>query len=246
MYLVAVMDWWSRHVLAWEISNTLDSEFCVRAWERALGAGSRVPDIANTDPGAQFTSWAWRPAVDSGSAGVLAARPEADVAGVTGSAVSRIFTMVCFLPALVSIKSRQPQARALRAEGNDLPPSSPARFPQADAIRHEAGSLRPSTPLALARTPSSPASIRGAWAFGPIAAERGKADPTMAPCLAHGGTAPAPGAGDVMPCIPRLSAGSARREQGEAAGDGRAPRVEPVRRPRDHPPLGDAPTSSGP
>ena len=70
MYLVAVMDWWSRHVLAWEISNTLDSEFCVRAWERALGAGSRVPDIANTDQGAQFTSEAWLGAVESSGARV--------------------------------------------------------------------------------------------------------------------------------------------------------------------------------
>lgn len=51
MYLVAVMDWWSRCVLAWEISNTLDSDFCVRAWERALRHGRRVPDIANTDQG---------------------------------------------------------------------------------------------------------------------------------------------------------------------------------------------------
>ncbi len=65
MYLVAVMDWWSRYVLAWEISNTLDSDFCIRAWERALGAGSRVPDIANTDQGCQFTSEAYLEAVES-------------------------------------------------------------------------------------------------------------------------------------------------------------------------------------
>ena len=65
MYLVAVMDWWSRYVLAWEISNTLDSDFCIRAWEGALGAGSRVPDIANTDQGSQFTSDAYLEAVES-------------------------------------------------------------------------------------------------------------------------------------------------------------------------------------
>ena len=47
MYLVAVMDWWSRYVLAWELSNSLDSEFCIRAWTRALAAG-RSPLIANT------------------------------------------------------------------------------------------------------------------------------------------------------------------------------------------------------
>ena len=36
MYLVAVMDWWSRYVLAWELSNTMEAEFCIRAWEQAL------------------------------------------------------------------------------------------------------------------------------------------------------------------------------------------------------------------
>ncbi len=65
MYLVAVMDWWSRYVLAWEISNTLDSDFCIRAWERALGAGRRAPDISNTDQGSQFTSEAYIEAVES-------------------------------------------------------------------------------------------------------------------------------------------------------------------------------------
>ena len=70
MYLVAVMDWWSRYVLAWEVSNTMDSDFCVRAWERALGNGRRVPDIANTDQGAQFTSEAYIEAVESTGAQV--------------------------------------------------------------------------------------------------------------------------------------------------------------------------------
>lgn len=55
LYLVAVMDWWSRYVLAWELSNTLDSEFCIRAWTRALEPG-RIPLISNTDQGSQFTS----------------------------------------------------------------------------------------------------------------------------------------------------------------------------------------------
>lgn len=65
MYLVAVMDWWSRYVLAWEISNTLDSDFCIRAWERALGTSGRVPAISNTDQGSQFTSEAYIEAVES-------------------------------------------------------------------------------------------------------------------------------------------------------------------------------------
>jgi putative transposase len=70
MYLVAVMDWWSRCVLAWEISNTLESDFGVRAWERALTQGRRAPDIANTDQGSQFTSEAYIEAVESAGASV--------------------------------------------------------------------------------------------------------------------------------------------------------------------------------
>ena len=54
-YLVAVMDWASRCVLAWELSNTLDSEFCVLALEEALEAHP-APEICNTDQGSQFTA----------------------------------------------------------------------------------------------------------------------------------------------------------------------------------------------
>ena len=64
MYLVAVMDWWSRYVLAWELSNSLDSEFCIRAWTSALASG-RTPLISNTDQGSQFTSQAYVEAVES-------------------------------------------------------------------------------------------------------------------------------------------------------------------------------------
>jgi len=65
MYLVAVMDWWSRYVLSWELSNTLDTDFCVRAWEKALAAGNQPPRISNTDQGAQFTSEEYLEAVES-------------------------------------------------------------------------------------------------------------------------------------------------------------------------------------
>jgi len=64
MYLVAVMDWWSRYVLGWELSNSLDSEFCIRAWTAALVSG-RQPLISNTDQGCQFTSEAYLEAVES-------------------------------------------------------------------------------------------------------------------------------------------------------------------------------------
>ena len=58
MYLVAIMDWYSRRVLAWRVSNTLDSDFCVEALEDALTRYG-TPEIFNTDQGAQFTSEAF-------------------------------------------------------------------------------------------------------------------------------------------------------------------------------------------
>jgi putative transposase len=64
MYLVATMDWWSRYVVGWELSNSLDCEFCIRAWEKGL-AGGRTPLISNTDQGSQFTSEAYLDAVES-------------------------------------------------------------------------------------------------------------------------------------------------------------------------------------
>ena len=53
-YLCAVIDWYSRYVLSWRLSNTLDTEFCLAALEEALRIG--VPEIFNTDQGCQFTS----------------------------------------------------------------------------------------------------------------------------------------------------------------------------------------------
>jgi len=58
LYLVAVMDWHSRKVLSWRLSNTLDTEFCVEALEEAL-LRYGAPEIFNTDQGAQFTSEAF-------------------------------------------------------------------------------------------------------------------------------------------------------------------------------------------
>jgi putative transposase len=57
-YLVAIMDWFSRYVIAWEVSNSMESDFCVSALQRALSAG-RIPKIHNTDQGSQFTSAPW-------------------------------------------------------------------------------------------------------------------------------------------------------------------------------------------
>lgn len=53
-YCVAVMDWWSRCVLSWKVSNSMDVNFCLEALEEALSKGK--PEIFNTDQGSQFTS----------------------------------------------------------------------------------------------------------------------------------------------------------------------------------------------
>ena len=58
MYLVAIMDWHTRKVLSWRVSNTLEADFCVEALEEALARFGR-PEIFNTDQGAQFTSQAF-------------------------------------------------------------------------------------------------------------------------------------------------------------------------------------------
>lgn len=55
VYLVAVMDWYSRKVLSWEVSNTMEDSFCVSALERAVRLYG-IPEIFNTDQGSQFTS----------------------------------------------------------------------------------------------------------------------------------------------------------------------------------------------
>jgi len=57
MYLVAVMDWFSRYVLTWQLSNTLDGAFCLSALQQALRYGK--PEIFNTDQGVQFTAHAF-------------------------------------------------------------------------------------------------------------------------------------------------------------------------------------------
>ena len=56
LYLVAIMDWATRKVLAWRLSNTMEADFCVAALEEAL-ARYATPEIFNTDQGSQFTSF---------------------------------------------------------------------------------------------------------------------------------------------------------------------------------------------
>jgi len=58
LYLIAIMDWYSRKVLAWRLSNTMDVHFCLEALEEAI-ARYGTPEIFNSDQGAQFTSYAF-------------------------------------------------------------------------------------------------------------------------------------------------------------------------------------------
>ena len=63
MYLVAIMDWFSRHIIAWQLSNSLDTSFCLDALEESLRDAK--PQIFNTDQGVQFTSSAFTSTLES-------------------------------------------------------------------------------------------------------------------------------------------------------------------------------------
>ena len=58
LYLIAIMDWATRKVLTWQLSNTLDASFCVEALEEALAKYGK-PEIMNTDQGSQYTGAGW-------------------------------------------------------------------------------------------------------------------------------------------------------------------------------------------
>jgi putative transposase len=68
MYLAAVIDWFSRYVIAWRLSNTLDGEFCLEVLEEALKGGR--PEVFNTDQGAQFTAAAFTGKLEAAGAAV--------------------------------------------------------------------------------------------------------------------------------------------------------------------------------
>jgi putative transposase len=68
MYLAAILDWFSRYVLAWRLSNTLDGGFCLEMLEEALSRGR--PEVFNTDQGVQFTAQAWTGRLESAGVAV--------------------------------------------------------------------------------------------------------------------------------------------------------------------------------
>lgn len=68
MYLAATIDWYSRYVVAWRLSNTLDGSFCLEMLEEALSRGR--PEVFNTDQGVQFTARAWTSRLESAGSAV--------------------------------------------------------------------------------------------------------------------------------------------------------------------------------
>jgi len=68
MYLAAIIDWHSRYVIAWRLSNTLDGSFCLEMLEEALAGGR--PEVFNTDQGVQFTAAAWTGRLESAGVAV--------------------------------------------------------------------------------------------------------------------------------------------------------------------------------
>jgi len=68
MYLAAVIDWYSRYVIAWRLSNTLDGSFCLEMLDEALRAGK--PEVFNTDQGVQFTAAAFSGRLESAGVAV--------------------------------------------------------------------------------------------------------------------------------------------------------------------------------
>jgi putative transposase len=68
MYLAAIIDWFSRYVLAWRLSNTLDGSFCLEMLDEALRRGR--PEVFNTDQGVQFTAQAWTGRLESAGVAV--------------------------------------------------------------------------------------------------------------------------------------------------------------------------------
>jgi putative transposase len=68
MYLAAIIDWFSRYVIAWRLSNTLDDSFCLDMLEEALSRGR--PEVFNTDQGVQFTAQTWTGRLESAGVAV--------------------------------------------------------------------------------------------------------------------------------------------------------------------------------
>jgi putative transposase len=87
VYLVAVIDWYSRYVLSWEVSTTLESEFCVSALNQSLQVAR--PEIFNTDQGSQFTSNAFTGILKEHEIAIPSPRPGETAAALVAHVVNR-------------------------------------------------------------------------------------------------------------------------------------------------------------
>ncbi len=92
LYLVAIMDWFSRYVVAWALGNTLDTGFCVETLRRALANG--CPEICNTDQGAQFTSQEFLACVEGAGIMPMDRKPGGGCSGTLRSTTSNDATRV--------------------------------------------------------------------------------------------------------------------------------------------------------
>ena len=99
LYLIAIMDWHTRKVPAWRVSNTLDTDFCVEALNEAIHRFG-APDIMNTDQGSQFISFAWtdrlkrvgsRISMDGKGCGIDNPRAFIRTSGIHGLDMSRLW-----------------------------------------------------------------------------------------------------------------------------------------------------------
>ena len=108
LYLVAIMDWHTRKVLSWRISNTLEAQFCVEALNEAIHKFG-PPEIMNTDQGSQFTSFAWTDRLRRS-----AVRISMDGKGVRKLTLDNIF--IERLWRTPEIRMRLPAARATGSE----------------------------------------------------------------------------------------------------------------------------------
>jgi transposase InsO family protein len=159
LYLVAIMDWASRAVLAWRLSNTLDADFCVRALEDALARFGR-PAIFNTDQGSQFTSTAFTSVLQrTALAGQRLHRAAVAIAQVRGGLPEELcrrsrgarrdrgLDRVLQRHAAPS-GARRPNSDDRVADGDDGPPARERRGHDAPACGSELG-----RPLGVAHSP---------------------------------------------------------------------------------------------
>jgi putative transposase len=124
LYLVAIMDWHSRKVLAWRLSNSMDAAFCIEALKEAL-ANHGTPEIFNTDQASQFTSSDW---IDA----VIDAKIKIRMDGKGAWRDNRMIERLCGGPsntnASICTPLRQAQRRRLASESGWPTTTSSARI----------------------------------------------------------------------------------------------------------------------